>query len=571
MFFDRVAPERPSAASSADFGRSRLNFLLLSPFPAALTSSSELVKNAAGLSRLFATLLPRAVAKGTRLVTCKSLVWHSYRKHGGWGAPLLSLLPYLLASLLLVSCSTKSTSTTTPTLAIIHATVIDATGAPPKPDMTVVTEQQRVALVSPSRGIALPANTPTVDATGKFLIPGLVDSHVHLTAAGEPAGGRQFVIPLLVANGITTVRDMGGKVEFLKQLRGEIADGKLLGPQLFFTGPYLDGDPPNFQPSIVVKTPEEARKAVDQLAGQGVDFIKVQSVLDRDPYFAIAGESKKKNIRFVGHVPDRISAFEAAEAGQASIEHLTGVLLACSSQETELRAAQAAPPPPHETPRQAQLRERAWLRKLLDTQSPQKTDSLIAAFAAHNTRQVPTFPILALAFLTPKTSLIGDPRMKYVPAEEKKIWQTGVSSQLRGYSDADFATREEVIRQSLAVVGKMQKAGVHILAGTDVPAPTVFPGSSLHEDLAYFVEAGLTPMQALQAATKNPAEFLNQLDTHGTIEPGKFADLVLLDANPLDDIHNTQKIRAVILRGRLLDRVTLDALLQSVEQHARAQ
>jgi imidazolonepropionase-like amidohydrolase len=171
--------------------------------------------------------------------------------------------------------------------------------------------------------------------------------------------------------------------------------------------------------------------------------------------------------------------------------------------------------------------------------------------------------------MTPNTNPATDPRMKYVPANEKKIWQQGISGQLNGPSEADFALREEIIRRSLAVVGKMNAAGVHIMAGTDSPAPNVFPGSSLHEDLAYLVEAGLTPMQTLQSATKNPAEFLNQLNTHGTIEPNKVADLVLLDANPLTDIRNTQKIHAVILRGKLLDRHALDTLLSSVEAFAK--
>jgi imidazolonepropionase-like amidohydrolase len=476
---------------------------------------------------------------------------------------------FLLVPVLLLSgCSAPKAAA--PTLAITHATVIDATGGPSQSDTTVVIERDHISVIGPSKRISLPLNTPTIDATGKFLIPGLTDAHVHLTAAGEPSGSRQFIVPLLIANGITTVRDMGGSVDLLRQLRKEIADGQLLGPQIFFTGPYLDGDPPNFQPSIVVKTAAEARNAVDKLVSEGVDFIKVQSGLDREPYFAIADESKKKNIRFLGHVPDRVSAFEAAAAGQASIEHLTVVLLSCSSQENELRAAQAVPPLVREKPTQAQARERAWLRKMLATYSPKKADALIGAFVANNTWQVPTFPMLVhLAYLTPKTNIASDPRITFVSQDERKIWRAGIAAQLKGETPADFVIREEIIRRSLAIVDKMQKAGVHIMAGTDLPAPNVFPGSSLHEDLAYLVEAGLTPLQALQAATRNPAEFLNQLATRGTIEPNKIADLVLLDANPLADIHNTQRIFAVLLRGRLLDRPTLDALLQSVEQHAQ--
>src|SRR5262249_18795891 len=209
-------------------------------------------------------------------------------------------------------------------IAITHVTVIDATGGPAGPNSTVLIEDSKITAAGPDSSIAIPSGAQVIDATGKFLIPGLADMHVHLTGAGEPTGSREFILPLLVANGITTVRDMGGKVELLKQLRDEIDTGKRLGPQIFFTGPYLDGDPPSFQPSIVVKTATEARNAVDLLSGEGVDFIKTQSRLERDPYFAIAEESRKKGIRFVGHVPDRVAPLEASQAGQASIEHLTG-------------------------------------------------------------------------------------------------------------------------------------------------------------------------------------------------------------------------------------------------------
>jgi imidazolonepropionase-like amidohydrolase len=457
------------------------------------------------------------------------------------------------------------------TLAITHVTVIDATGGAPLPDMMVLIADQHITAMGPSKSVAIPPGAQVLDGAGKFLIPGLADMHVHLTGAGEPSGSREFILPLLVANGITTVRDMGGKVEYLTQLRGEIESGRRLGPRIFFTGPYLDGDPPGYQPSIVVKNGAEARNAVDLLVSQHVDFIKTQSRLSREAYFAITEESRQKHIRFIGHVPDRVSALEASLAGQASIEHLTGVLLACSRKEDELRKEQFVSDPAGATPEQALARSRAWQRKLLDSYSAEKADALIRAFVANGTWQVPTFPInIHFGFMTPKTDLSHDPRMKYVPQNERKIWQEGINERLEHRSEPDFALREEIVSRSLGIVGKMQTAGVRIMAGTDTAAPNVFPGSGLHEDLAYLVQAGLTPMQALQTATKNPAEFLGNLQTQGTIEPGKFADLVLLDANPLADIHNTQKIRAVILRGKLLDRAALDELLASVEKYAKA-
>jgi len=468
---------------------------------------------------------------------------------------------------LLCSCSRPRS----PVFAITHVTVIDATGSPPQPDMTLLIADQRIATLGPSSSTTIPRGARILDATGKFLIPGLADMHVHLTGAGEPAGSREFILPLLLANGVTTVRDMGGNVEDLLRLRNEVTSGIRPGPQIFFTGPYLDGDPPAYQPSIVVKSATEARAGVDRLAIQGVDFIKTQSRLNREAYFAIADESRQLHIRFVGHVPDRVSASEASQAGQASIEHLTGILLACSSKEEQLRRARFAPDPGNETQAQAHARDRAWRRELLDTYSPQEVEALLRTFVTNSTWQVPTFPIMVhLGFVTPKTNLLRDMRMRYVPQNVKRIWFQGVQAQLENYSEADLALREEIVKRSLEIVGKMQANGVRIMAGTDIAAPNVFPGSSLHEDLAYLVEAGLTPTQALQAATKNSAEFLGKLRTQGTIEQGKFADLLLLGANPLDDIHNTQKIRALVLRGKLWDRTALDGLLVSVEKFAGA-
>jgi imidazolonepropionase-like amidohydrolase len=479
--------------------------------------------------------------------------------------PAVTTFLFVAACSLVWSCSAPREST----LAITHVTIIDATGALSQKDMTLLISDQRITALGSSSSTGIPHGAQVLDATGKFLIPGLADMHVHLTGAGEPRGSREFIIPLLLANGITTVRDMGGNIEDLARLRIEISSGIRIGPRIFFTGPFLDGDPPAYQPSIVVRSSSEARTAVDRLVIEGVDFIKTQSRLKREAYFSVAEETKQLHIRFVGHVPDRVSAMEASQAGQASIEHLTGILLACSSNEKELRRTSLVPAPPNETPAQALARERSWRRKLLDSYSPQKAEALLRAFTTNGTWQVPTFPIMVhLGFVTPKTNLLNDPRMRYVPQNVQKIWFQGVPAQLENRSNTDFALREEIVKRSLEIVGKMQAAGVRIMAGTDIAAPNVFPGSSLHEDLSFLVDAGLTPMQALQAATKNPAEFLGKSDTQGTIEQGKFADLLLLDADPLADIHNTRKIRALILRGKLLDRTALDGLLATEEKFA---
>jgi imidazolonepropionase-like amidohydrolase len=462
---------------------------------------------------------------------------------------------------LLVSCSAPRPSN----LAITHVTVIDATGAPPQSDSSVLISNSRITAIGTSTSLQIPRGTRIIDASGKFLIPGLADMHVHLTGAGEPTGSREFILPLLIANGITTIRDMGGYTPQLKQLRQEIASGDRLGPQIFFTGPYLDGDPPYFQPSIVVRNTQDAVAAVQQLKSDGVDFIKVQSRLQPKAYFAIAEESRRAGLRFVGHVPDAISARAASEAGQASIEHLTGVLLACSTREDELRRRQLAAPPEHGSVSESLQRLRDWQQDLLNSYSDQKAAQLFQTFVRNHTWQVPTFPLLIhLAFLTPETDLVNDPRMKYVPASVRKNWDEGRRENLAHQMEAEYEMRTKLVQNSLSVVREMKAVGVPIMAGTDSAAPNVFPGFSLHEDLLYLVQAGLTPAQALQAATVKPAEFLGRTAEQGTITVGKRADLVLLDANPLDDIRNTQKIRAVVVNGKFLDRRELDALLAKV-------
>jgi imidazolonepropionase-like amidohydrolase len=476
---------------------------------------------------------------------------------------------FLIVFIGILACSCSSHPP--PSFAITHVTVIDATGAPPQPDMTVFLADEQIAAIEPSRYVFIPRKTKTLDATGKFLIPGLVDMHAHLTGAGEPTGSREFILPLLLANGITTVRDMGGDLESLLKLRKEIEEGKLQAPRIFFAGPYLDGNPPFFQPSLVVTNSTEAGEDVHSLISRGADFIKVQSNLSRDAYFAIADVCRREHITFVGHVPDRVTASEASDTGQKSIEHLTGVLRACSNEEPLLIRKQFAAGPKNGTKVQSRDRELSWQHELLESYSDKQAAALIAKLIRNQTWQVPTLILLRNdAYPTPATDPWHDPRRKYIPLQVLANWQKGAKERDKGATPLEFSLRSGLMQASLRIVGKMNTAGVPIMAGTDTTAPFIFPGSSLHEELALLVQAGLTPMQALQAATKLPAEFLGKLQTQGTVEQGKIADLVLLDSNLLEDIHNTQKIRAVVLRGKLLDRSFLDEVLTKEEEFAKA-
>jgi imidazolonepropionase-like amidohydrolase len=470
-------------------------------------------------------------------------------------AAILSLV--LAASCPFVACNKPED----PVLAITHVTVIDMTGASPAPDQTVLIEKGKIVALGSSDSISIRPGATILNATGKVLIPGLSDMHVHLSGADEPNGSREFFLPLLLANGITSVRDMGGYLDSLIPLRKEVEEGKRLGPRVVFAGPYLDGDPPAFQPAMIIKGRGQAGDAVQALKQRGVDFIKVQSNLSREAYFAIAAAAKTQDIAFVGHVPDGVTAWEAADAGQKSIEHLTNVLRACSTNESDLMHSQSID--------SSKSGQALWQLKLLASYSDKKAAALVAKFREQQIWQTPTLVLLRnVAFPSGGLNLSSDPRAKYAPRKLRETWLRGYAQQMNGVTN-DQATgraRAMLLKKSLGIVGQMQKGGVKILAGTDSAAPYIFPGFSLHEELELLVQAGLTPMQALETATRNPAEFLGRLDLQGTVAPGRNADLVLLDANPLDDIHNTRKISAVIVRGRLLDRPALDQLLAAAEK-----
>jgi imidazolonepropionase-like amidohydrolase len=440
-------------------------------------------------------------------------------------------------------------------IAITGVNVIDVTGGTVAANSTVVITRDRIVDVGKSADVHIPRDAQVVDGSGKFLIPGLWDMHVHMVFGDWFPQSREITLPLFVANGITGVRDMGGELDILQQWRKEITQGKLLGPRIVTSGPMLDGPKPRFPSSVAVASPEDGRRAVDDLKRRGADFIKLQSLMSRESYFAIAGEAKKRGMVFAGHVPDAIRAMEASNAGQKSIEHLTGVFEGCSNVEDEL------------------LTGPKGLKRFLETFDDAKCAALIAVFAKNRTWQAPTLVWERGGNLLDQRDLQQDSRARYVPASWKNgTWRRFTEDILKDQANEALKTRQRFVAKELEVVRAMYRAGIPFLAGTDTAAGVyVFPGFSLHEELQLFVQAGFTPLGALQCATRNPAEYLGKLDEMGTVEKGKVADLVLLDANPLDDIANTQRIAGVIAAGRYLSRAGLDQLLRSVEAAAAKQ
>lgn len=452
-----------------------------------------------------------------------------------------------------------------------NVTVIDATGADAKPDMTVVITGNRIAAVDRTGQVRIPEGAAVVDATGKFLIPGLWDMHVH--ALSEDRLGPYFA--LLLANGVTGVRDMGSPMSLpgISRVRGQIEAGKVQAPRIgAATGRILEGSQAGEWGSWtvfkVIRTPEEGAREVAALERDGADFVKVYNTLPRDVYFAIAAEAKKRGIPFVGHVPFAVSTPEAADAGQKSIEHLLeGILLIdCAARAATLRKELLAQGVVSDLSRVPDFYARV-LTKAMDDYDEKAAAAVFRRFVRKGVWHVPTLTLGRTHPLRREDPIPDDSWLKYVPAPIQRDWDK-YRGRDRKPEDFDFA--ERLWKKRLELVKSMNRAGVRILAGSDTGWGNeyTFPGFSLHDELALLVEAGLTPMESLQAATRNAAEFLNREKDLGTVERGKLADLVLLEADPLKEIKNTRKIAAVVYGGKMLSKQRLKEMVGGVEAAA---
>lgn len=423
-------------------------------------------------------------------------------------------------------------------VAFTHVTVIDGDSPTPRVDETVVVQANRIVAAGPSASVAIPAGTRVIDGRGKYLVPGFWDMHVHTVVPG----GRE-VLGLYVANGVTGVRDMAGEWPTLRAWRHAIARGELVGPRLLVSGPYLEGgDIPI--PHLLARTPDEARTAVDSLARLGVDFVKVHGQLTPPTYFAIARAVRERGLTFGGHIPRGVSAAEASDSGQKSLEHLLAIPTPCTPADS------------------IALQPRFPMQAFLARCSSVDLTSLFARFVRNGTWIVPTFVAQYEIAVLPVRTLPGDSLARYLP------------DTLRQYVASIFEIPKDVpagadsvglalFAKRLALVGAMHRASVRILPGTDAPLRNSPPGFGLHEELVALVRAGMTPFEALRAATLEPARFFGMTDSLGTVAVGKLADLVLLDGNPLEDIRHTRRVAAVVANGRLFDAEARRSLLRS--------
>ncbi len=387
-------------------------------------------------------------------------------------------------------------------LAVTHVTAIDVENGRMRRDITVLVSGPQIYSITPAAQAKIPRGAQILDGRNKFLIPGLCDMHVHMFTALPPTtqdpSALTYFAPAFLAHGITGVRSMFDDLGAVRNLREETP-----GFEVVASGPALDGDPPYFQGFIACGSPEQARAAVQRVKREGADFVKIYSLLSREAFFAIADESRKAGLRIAGHLPNSVTPAEASDAGQRSMEHLMGI-------------------PNDPAP--------------------------FARFLKNGTWQTPTLVALRAAAFAGDPIFENDPRAAGVPEPIRQYWKTQLADMVNWGSEAERRSRFE---EQLRLVVAMHRAGVKILAGSDTPNACVFPGISLHEELSLLVKAGLSAAEALRTATLHPAEFLGRLDRAGSITPGKNADLVLLDGDPLLDIANTRRISAVILKGKL--------------------
>ena len=434
------------------------------------------------------------------------------------------------------------------TFAVADVSVIPMTQDTVLRGFTVLVRDGRIAALGPTRTLKLPVGTRRVDGRGKFLIPGLADMHTHLFSDDAvPDSVAPDELGVMVANGVTAIRLMIGTPEHL-QLRREIIAGRTLGPQLWVASPQFAGKP--YDNGIPIATPEEARAAVQRVKAAGYDFVKLTLFISRPVYDAIVDEARQAGIRVIGHVEQEVGVVRAIEAGQ-QIEHL----------DNYFESALADTAPMRESVTQyGVFKPENW--RSLDYIDDRKLDALAGLTARNRIWSSPTLNVFNQAFAIGMTDaeIRERPDWNMMPAEWRDLYLKARTKYWANAADEPRRRRYVEVRNHL--VKAIADSGGKILAGSDSPEWFHVYGWALHRELASYVGAGLTPYQALETATRNPAEFLGALEEWGTIEPGKRADLVLLDANPLEDITATERIEGVMLGGRWLPKAELAAMIR---------
>lgn len=420
----------------------------------------------------------------------------------------------------------------------INVNVIPMTSDTVLPGRTVIVDGHEIVALGDVDATPVPEDAVVVDGTDRFLMPGLAEMHGHIPGTNSQSLDR--VLRLFVANGVTTVRGMLGQASHL-ELRSEIQKGATLGPRLLTSGPSFNGRS--------VTSPQDAIRMVEQQHAAGYDFLKIHPGLTREEFDAMAATAKRLGIRFAGHVPEDVGVERALEAGIATIDHLDGYM------ESILR--------PHDD--HSGGLSGFFGVFIADQVDDSKIAGIVAATGKAGAWNVPTESLFRHA-TSPETDpddMVDWPEMKYMPEDTVDNWR---QSKRQLLDDANYrpATAIHAIEIRKKLILELHRNGGGLLLGSDSPQIFNVPGFAIHRELEYLVDAGLTPFEALQTGTVNPAIFFGHADDLGVVKTGAEADLILLDANPLEDIMNTHRIHGVMVRGRWLPRSKLDEMLDEL-------
>jgi len=449
---------------------------------------------------------------------------------------------FLLAVVLLLGAAPPSK---TPSIVVLRgATLIDGTGGPAISDALVVIRAGRIVAAGARGSVAIPAGARVENLTGRYLVPGFFDMHAHVTilfgsmdARGYDAATSATVLRQLLAFGITTVRNPASPLPTGVALRDAVARGAIPGPRIFTTGEAINGGS-LAGPNGIVHTPEEARREVDRQIAAGVDAIKLYSALPPDCARAAIAEARTRHVRVIGHL-GATTWTEGAEAGIDGVEHgapWTADWLAPGDREQYRKTIRE----------QGGMKARIRWLELLHVQGPEVA-AAVESLARHHVAVDPTLIAYVTKFRGDDPQYIASPAFKWVPAPMMADWKKGTF--VSDWTADDFRRAHAVWPKLPELIKLYHDHGVTLLAGSDLPNPWVIPGVSFHQELALLAEAGISPRNILKIATRNCAEALGILGDVGTLEPGKRADLVVLSADPLVDIHNTRKIEKVMQGG----------------------
>lgn len=473
---------------------------------------------------------------------------------------------FALALGLFTACGGAETPPPAPSLVIAGATIIDVRTGDRLPRHAIVMRGDTIIAVGPMDDVESPRGATVIDAGDRFVIPGLWDMHVHAVEAGRAPA----YWPLLLAHGVTGVRDMGAALDSMVHWRREAWGKPARAPRTVWASPAVDGDLPSYAWSHAIRSARDAESFVDSMQSLGLDQVTVARGVSRDVFYAVAAAARRHSIPLTGEVPHDVTPEEAASAGMHSLERLVNISMHCVARapalERERRRLARAEASPRQQAQARDALDRAWLAGADSTQC----ESLAQRLRTTGAWVVPTLVANRSYAFMDSVHSPDDTLLLYVPPAVRSGWEARRSQLLADYGDSTAAARHTRDRAERELVGRLWRAGVGILAGSHASdEPYIFAGASLHRELQLLVEAGLTPLAALRSATVGPAAFLARAERQGAIAPGMVADLVVLDADPLEDIRNTLRIHAVVQRGVLLHRARLDALRATVAASAR--